>query len=53
MNNASLRHRFKMSERQRPQISLVIKQTLLEGKIKAKDPENTSTKYVEYIPCWG
>ena len=53
MNNASLRERFKMSERQRPQISLVIKQALNEGKIKAKDPDNTSTKYVEYIPYWG
>jgi ATP-dependent DNA helicase RecG len=53
MNNASLRERFKMSERQRPQISLVIKQALNEGRIKAKDPENTSTKYVEYIPYWG
>ncbi|WP_426671470.1 ATP-binding protein [Mucilaginibacter sp. McL0603] len=53
MNNTSLRERFKMSERQRPQISLIIKQALNEGKIKPKDPENTSTKYVEYLPYWG
>jgi Predicted transcriptional regulator containing an HTH domain and an uncharacterized domain shared with the mammalian protein Schlafen len=53
MTNASLRERFKMSERQRPQISLVIKEALAQNKIKPKDPNNASTKYVEYIPFWG
>lgn len=53
MNNSSLRERFKMSERQRPQVSLVIKNTLGAGKIKLKDPDNNSTKFVEYIPYWG
>ena len=53
MTNTSLRERFKMSERQRPQISLVIKEALAQNKIKPKDPNNTSTKYVEYIPFWG
>jgi len=53
LTNTSLRERFKMSERQRSQISLVIKNTLEAGKIKLKDPENISTKFVEYIPYWG
>lgn len=53
MNNTSLRERFQMSERQRSQISLVIKNTLDKGKIKPKDPENSSTKFVEYIPYWA
>jgi predicted HTH transcriptional regulator len=53
MTNASLRERFKMSERQRPQVSLVIKEALAQNKIKPKDPNNVSTKYVEYIPIWG
>ena len=53
MTNTSLRERFKMSERQRPQISLVIKEALAQNKIKPKDPNNASTKYVEYIPFWG
>ncbi|MBK9688502.1 MAG: putative DNA binding domain-containing protein [Saprospiraceae bacterium] len=53
MNNTSLRERFKMSERQRPQISLVIKNTLAVGKIKLKDPDNNSTKFVEYVPYWA
>lgn len=53
MNNTSLRERFKMSERQRPQVSLVIKNTLAAGKIKLNDPDNNSTKFVEYIPYWA
>lgn len=53
MTNASLRERFKMHEKQRPQVSLVIKEALAQGKIKAKDPNNASTKFVEYIPSWG
>lgn len=53
MNNTSLRERFKMSERQRPQVSLVIKNTLATGKIKLKDPDNNSTKFVEYVPYWA
>ncbi|MDL2265574.1 putative DNA binding domain-containing protein [Parabacteroides sp. OttesenSCG-928-G07] len=53
MTNASLRERFKMSERQRPQVSLVIKEALAQNRIKPKDPNNASTKYVEYIPFWG
>jgi predicted HTH transcriptional regulator len=53
MTNASLRERFKMSERQRPQISLVIKEALSQNKIKPRDPDNISSKYAQYIPIWG
>jgi predicted HTH transcriptional regulator len=53
MTNASLRDRFKVSERQRPQVSLVIKEALLQNKIKPLNPDNTSTKFSEYIPIWG
>jgi predicted HTH transcriptional regulator len=53
MTNTSLRERFKMHDKQRPQISLVIKEALAQGKIKPKDPNNASTKFVEYIPIWG
>lgn len=53
MTNTSLRERFKMHEKQRPQVSLVIKEALAQGKIKPKDPNSTSTKFVEYIPVWG
>jgi len=53
MSNSSLRERFKMHEKQRPQVSLVIKEALALGKIKPKDPHNVSTKFAEYIPFWG
>lgn len=53
MTNTSLRERFNMSDRQRPQVSLVIKEALAQNKIKPKDPNNASTKYAEYIPFWG
>ncbi|MDR1414474.1 MAG: putative DNA binding domain-containing protein [Odoribacteraceae bacterium] len=53
MTNASLRERFKISERQRPQVSLVIKAALIQNKIKPKDPNNASTKHAEYVPFWG
>jgi len=53
MTNTSLRERFRMHEKQRPQVSLVIKEALKLGKIKPKDPNNESTKFAEYIPYWG
>ncbi len=53
MTNTSLRERFRMHEKQRPQVSLVIKEALRLGKIKPKDPNNGSTKFAEYIPYWG
>ena len=53
MTNTSLRERFKMHEKQRPQVSLVIKEALVQGKIKPRDPNNVSTKFAEYIPSWG
>lgn len=53
MTNTSLRERFRMHEKQRPQVSLVIKEALRLGKIKPKDPNNESTKFAEYIPYWG
>lgn len=52
-NNKSLRKRFKMHDKQSPQISLLIKETLEKGKIKLKDEENTSKKFSKYIPYWG
>jgi len=53
MTNTSLRERFKVSERFRPQVSLIIKEALELNRIKPKDPNNVSTKFVEYIPLWG
>lgn len=53
MTNTSLRERLKMSERQRPQVSKLIKEALAQGVIKNKDPENKSTKFAEYVPSWA
>ena len=53
MTNTSLRERLKMSERQRPQVSKLIKEALEQGIIKNKDPENKSTKFAEYVPTWA
>lgn len=53
MTNTSLRERLKMSERQRPQVSKLIKEALEQGIIKSKDPENKSTKFAEYVPSWA
>lgn len=53
MTNASLRQRFKMHDKQGPQISRLIKIALEKGRIKFKDLENNSTKFNEYIPYWG
>ena len=53
MTNTSLRERFKMHEKQRPQVSLVIKEALAQCKIKPEDPNNISTKFAKYIPAWG
>lgn len=53
MTNSSLRERFKMPEKQRSQISLVIKDALAKNKIKPKDPQNISPKFAEYIPFWA
>jgi predicted HTH transcriptional regulator len=53
LTNSSLRERFKMSERQRPQISKLIREALEKGVIKPKDEESKSSKFSEYIPYWA
>lgn len=53
LTNTSLRERFKMSEKQRAQVSLVIREAIEKGKIKQKDPNNSSLKFAEYIPYWA
>lgn len=53
MTNASLRERFGMNDKQRSQISRLIKEALEKGKIKSKDKDGSSDKYSMYIPYWG
>lgn len=53
MTNTTLRNRFKMHDKQRSQVSLVIKEALAQKRIKPRDPNNASTKFVEYVPFWA
>ena len=52
MTNTSLRERFKMHEKQRSQVSRVIKDSVELNRIKPKDPNNPSSKFTEYVPYW-
>lgn len=52
-NNASLRKRFGMHDKQASQISLLIKDAIDTGRIKPKDPENISKKFSLYVPYWA
>jgi predicted HTH transcriptional regulator len=53
MTNASLRERFKIADENAAMVSRIIKDTLEAKLIKEDDPENTSRKYVRYIPIWA
>lgn len=53
MTNTSLRERFKMQERQRTQVSNLIRDAVNAGRIKRKDPDSSSSKFAEYVPYWA
>jgi len=53
MTNTSLRERLKMHEKQRTQVSNLIRDALDAGRIKRKDPTSASSKFAEYIPYWA
>jgi len=53
MTNTSLRERLKMHEKQRTQVSNLIRDALDAGRIKRKDPTSVSSKFAEYIPYWA
>ncbi|MBC2161785.1 hypothetical protein [Listeria booriae] len=52
MSNQTLRERFGLIDTKNSVASRIIKEALIEGKIKAIDP-NTSTRYMKYIPHWA
>ena len=52
MTNTSLRERLKMHEKQRTQVSNLIRDAIDARRIKRKDPTLTSVKFAEYIPYW-
>lgn len=53
MNNASLRKRFGMHDKQASQISRLIKEAIAKGVVKSKDPESDSKKFTMYVPYWA
>jgi predicted HTH transcriptional regulator len=53
LTNTSLRDRLKMHEKQRTQVSNLIREALDSGRIKRKDPSAASSKFAEYIPYWA
>lgn len=53
MTNTTLRERFKIADENAAMVSRIIKDTYDAGLIKEEDPENTSRKYVKYIPVWA
>lgn len=53
MTNATLRERFKIADENAAMVSRIIKDTIEAKLIKEDDPENTSRKYVRYIPIWA
>lgn len=52
MTNATLRERLKMNEWQRNQVTGLIADAIVAGRIKRKDP-NSGNKFAEYIPYWA
>lgn len=52
LTNTSLRTRFKVSERQRNQITNVIGEAVEAGRIKRKDAAS-GNKFAEYLPYWA
>jgi ATP-dependent DNA helicase RecG len=52
MTNTSLRERLKMHEKQRTQVSNLIRDAVEAGRIKRKDPTSSSSKFAEYVPYW-
>lgn len=53
MTNATLRERLKISQKNYPMVSRIIKDSIDAHKIKIGNTEATSTKFVYYIPIWA
>ena len=53
MNNATLRKRFGISEKDYAIASRIIGEAIDANLIKPYDPESTSRKYARYIPFWA
>lgn len=52
MTNASLRHRFGLSEASSGNVSRVIKDAVNKGLVRPLDP-TTAPRYMKYVPAWA
>lgn len=53
MTNTTLRERFRIADENAAMVSRIIRDTAYAGLIKEEDPQNTSRKFVKYIPIWA
>ena len=53
MTNTSLRNRLGIDEKNYAKASRVIADTIEQGLIRPRDPENTSKKHASYVPFWA
>lgn len=54
LTNTTLRDRFKLHDKQRTQVSNLIRDAVVAGRIKRKDAAtSTSSKFAEYLPYWA
>ena len=53
LTNSSLRNRFGIAEKNRAQVSRIIKSAIEIGAIRQYDPEGESRKDTKYVPFWA
>ena len=53
VTNTTIRNRFKLHEKHRTIVSNLLTEAARKGRIKRKDPDATSSKFVEYVPYWA
>ena len=53
VTNTTARQRFKLHEKRRTTVSNLLKEAAEKGRIKRKDPDSKSSKFVEYVPYWA
>ena len=53
VTNTTIRNRFKLHEKHRTIVSNLLTEAAKKGRIKRKDPDATSSKFVEYVPYWA
>lgn len=53
VTNTTARNRFKLHDKKRTAVSNFLAEAAEQGRIKRKDPDATSSKFVEYVPYWA